>query len=152
VRVVDECEKILGRKPSGSKTDTEPLPGGDFTESFEQLKKNVASLGISDEEAHRAARLYGSEAMKLFARETGPAVEAEFAVKTEGALTLEDYWVRRSARSNFDYQGGMEALPKAADVMANLLNWSKQQRDKQVEICQQRRKTEMSILKSADSL
>ena len=64
----------------------------------------------------------------------------------EGALTLEDYWVRRSARSNFDDDGGMDALEPAAEVMGNLLNWSGAEKNIQVEICRKRRQKEMKIL------
>ena len=38
------------------------------------------------------------------------------AVLHEGALTLEDYWVRRSARAWFDLDGGLAALAPAADA------------------------------------
>lgn len=53
-----------------------------------------------------------------------PAVEAAHAVTHEGVLTLEDYWVRRSARAWFDLDGGMAALGPAATAMAPLLGWS----------------------------
>ncbi|MEI6453967.1 MAG: glycerol-3-phosphate dehydrogenase C-terminal domain-containing protein, partial [Actinomycetes bacterium] len=46
------------------------------------------------------------------------------AVLHEGALTLEDYWVRRSARAWFDADGGLGALAPAAEAMAGLLGWS----------------------------
>jgi len=145
-RVGDRCQKTLGYKPSPAATDTGPLPGGDFSESFEQLRTRVESLGISPAEAERLAMLYGAEALTLFSEKSGPAVEAEFAVKTEGALTLEDYWVRRSARSNFDDNGGMDALEPTAEVMGNLLNWSEAEKNIQVEFCRKRRQKEMSIL------
>jgi len=101
---------------------------------------------VSPVEADRLARLYGSEALEIFADESGPAVEAEFAVKAEGALTLEDYWVRRSARSNFDINGGMDALEPAAETMGHLLSWSEEEKNNQIAICRKRRQKEMSIL------
>ena len=55
---------------------------------------------------------------------TDPAVEAAYAVVSKGALTLEDYWIRRSARAWFDLDGGMAALEVAAATMAPLLGWS----------------------------
>lgn len=147
-RVGDRCQEILGIKPVPAATDVEPLPGGDFSEPFEQLKTSIEALGISPDEAERLAQLYGSEALTLFSEKYGPDVEAEFAVKTEGALTLEDYWVRRSARSNFDDNGGMDALEPAAEVMAKLLNWSEAEKNNQISHCRKRRQTEMSILKN----
>jgi glycerol-3-phosphate dehydrogenase len=145
-RVADRCQEALGVKPTSAGTDLAPLPGGDFTESFDQLKTRVEKLGIEPADAERLTRLYGSEAMALFAGGSDPAVEAAFAVKTEGALTLEDYWVRRSARSNFDDGGGMDALEPAADVMGRLLNWSEAEKNMQVESCRKRRQKEMHTL------
>ena len=145
-RVGDRCQEMLGLKPAPAATDTEPLPGGDFSEPFEQIKTRVEALGIPPNEAERLARLYGSEALALFSENSGPAVEAEFAVKAEGALTLEDYWVRRSARSNFDDNGGMNALEPAAEVMGDLLSWTEAEKNHQIEICRKRRQQEMRIL------
>jgi len=145
-RVGDQCQKTLGKKPLPAPTDEGPLPGGDFSESFDQFKTKVEAFGIPSTDAERLARLYGSEALTLFSKKTGPAVEAEFAVKAEGALTLEDYWVRRSARSNFDDNGGMDALAPAAEAMGKLLNWSEAEKNDQIEICHNRRMKEMSIL------
>ena len=147
IRVTDRCEKTLGLKPSSALTDQEPLPGGDTNESFDELRQKVAKLGIETVEANRLAQLYGVEALTLFAEKTGPGVEAEFAVQVEGALTLEDYWVRRGARSNFDRNGGMDALEPAAAVMAKLLKWSESEKKDQIEYCRNRRTQEMSILK-----
>lgn len=147
-RVGDRCQEILGIKPSAAATDVEPLPGGEFSEPFEQFKTRIEALGVAPDEAERLARLYGSDALTLFSEKSGPAVEAEFAVKTEGALTLEDYWVRRSARSNFDVNGGLDALEPAAEVMGNLLNWSAAEKYDQVELCRKRRQREMSILRN----
>lgn len=146
LRVGDKCQKALGLKLSPAKTETGPLPGGEFSEPFEQFRAKVESLGIKPDEADRLAMLYGSEALTLFSEKSGVAVEAEFAVRTEGALTLEDYWVRRSARSNFDDNGGMDALKPAAEVMGSLLGWSEAEKNRQIEICRNRRRKEMSVL------
>ncbi len=145
-RVGNRCQKTLGVKPSPAATDVESLPGGDFSEPFKQFKTRIEALGVSPSEAERLARLYGSEALTLFSEKSGPAVEAEFAVKAEGALTLEDYWVRRSARSNFDDSGGMDSLEPAAEVMGNLLNWTETEKNNQIAICRKRRQKEMRIL------
>lgn len=145
-RTVDKCQEALGVAVTSAPTDTEALPGGDFRETFEELKEKVESQGIKPDDAERLARLYGAEALALFAEETGPAVEAEFAVKVEGALTLEDYWVRRSARSTFDDNGGMAALELAAEMMGELLGWSEEEKNKQIDACRGRREKIMSIL------
>jgi glycerol-3-phosphate dehydrogenase len=147
-RVVDRCEERLGCRPRPSRTADEPLPGGDFSQTFEELQSRVQALDLTAIEAERAVMLYGSEAYDLFGGGNGPAVEAEFAVRFEGALTLEDYWVRRSARAHFDLDGGIAALAPAAEKMARLLGWSDRQRLHQIEACRARHKKEMSVLES----
>ena len=147
-RVVDECQKAQGIKPTPATTENGPLPGGDFSEPFDQFKTRVEDLGVPPVEAERLAMLYGSEALTHFKENWGPAIEAEVAVKIEGALTLEDYWVRRGARSNFDDNGGMNALEPAAETMGKLLNWSDVEMKSQIEMCRQRRKKEMQVLES----
>jgi glycerol-3-phosphate dehydrogenase len=150
-RVADRCEERLGKTPARSRTADEPLPGGDFSEQFTELCTRVEALGLETVEAERVAMLYGSEALELAGRGLGPAVEAEFAVLIEGALTLEDYWVRRSARAHFDLDGGLAALKPAADRMARLLGWSEAERSRQTEACRVRREKEMSVLDSGMS-
>jgi glycerol-3-phosphate dehydrogenase len=145
-RVVDQCQETIGHKPAPAATAEEPLPGGDFSEPFNQLRSRVENIGLPSSEANRVAMLYGSEALTLFDRGWGPAVEAEQAVKVEGALTLEDYWVRRSARSNFDDNGGMDALEPAARTMADLLGWSETESERQITRCRERRHQVMSVL------
>lgn len=145
-RVVDLCEERLGRKPSPSQTAHEPLPGGDIPGELGSIKNELTQMGLSEAEADRAAQLYGSEAPEVFDREEGPAAEAEFAVTREGAVTLEDYWVRRSARARFDEEGGIGALGPAAARMAELLGWTEADRDRQIEDCKARRAREMRAI------
>lgn len=147
-RMVDRCEEKLHRKPRQSRTAEEPLPGGDFTESLTTLQNKVQQLGLDKVEAERGVRLYGSEALEIFRDGQGPAVEAAYAVRQEGALTLEDYWVRRSARAWFDDNGGLDALESAADGMAAHLGWSAEERQRQIQTCRQRRQMDMAVLES----
>ncbi len=147
-RLVDLCEKQLGRKPCPAPTEKETLPGGGFEISFAELIAELESFGLSQVEAERAARLYGSEALELFAKGCGPAVEAAFAVTHEGALTLEDYWIRRSTRACFDDNGGLDALEPAAEVMAALLGWTDEERKRQIETCRQQREQDLELLKT----
>jgi glycerol-3-phosphate dehydrogenase len=145
-RLVNQSEKLLGRKPHPGPTAKERLPGGDFTGTVHDLQSRVEGLGLAPYEAERATLLYGSEALSIFAKERGPAVEAAHAVKNEGALTLEDYWMRRSARACFDEDGGLAVLEPAAERMGELLNWSVEERERQVEACRARRTAEMRVL------
>jgi glycerol-3-phosphate dehydrogenase len=75
----------------------------------------------------------------------GPAAEATHAVLAEGALTLEDYWVRRSARAWFDIDGGLAALDPAAQAMAPLLGWSVDRIDREIAHCRARRETDLAM-------
>jgi glycerol-3-phosphate dehydrogenase len=148
-RVADRCQERVGRRPSPSPTGDEPLPGGDFSGSFEDLRGRVEALGLGAVEAERIAMLYGSEAPDVVADGGGPAAEAERAVRVEGALTLEDYWVRRSARAHFDPDGGLAALEPAAERMGQLLGWSEEERARQLASCRARREREMVVLSGA---
>jgi len=139
-RVADQCEKLLNRKPGISTTGEIPLPGGDFAGTFAALTEKVRLLGFSEEEAGRLAGLYGNEALEIFSGESGPAGEAAFAVRFEGALMLEDYWIRRSARSYFDVNNGIPALESASKAMARLLGWSESKRMAQVDACVQKQR------------
>ncbi|MFH2129569.1 MAG: glycerol-3-phosphate dehydrogenase/oxidase [bacterium] len=149
-RLVDVCEQKLNRKPSPATTADEPLPGGDFDEPFATLCARVQQLGMTSGEAERLTRLYGSEALEIFQSGWGPAVEADHAVKYEGALTLRDYWVRRSSRAFFDENGGLDSLEPASRVMAAHLGWSESERLGQIGGCYNLRAIDLAVLEKKD--
>ena len=60
------------------------------------------------------------------------AVEARYAVTHEGALHLEDVLTRRTRISIEAWDRGVAAAPEVADLMAALLGWSDE--DKQREL------------------
>jgi glycerol-3-phosphate dehydrogenase len=95
----------------------------------------IAALDPDPRQAERLAWLYGDEAAAVVADGGDVAAEARRAVTCEGALTLEDYWVRRSARAWFDERAGVDALQPAAQAMAALLGWSAAERAAQVARC-----------------
>ena len=142
-QIVDRCEKALGRTHATAPTDEQPLPGGDFAETFEALCSRIENCGLSLQEAERVAFLYGSEALTIFAKEKGLAAEIRHAVLAEGALTLEDFWVRRSARARFDEQGGLPDLEATADIMGKFLEWTDSEKAQQVQTCREIRADEM---------
>ena len=148
-RVVDRCEDRLDRKPTPSLTAGEPLPGGDFEGSIEKLCSRLESLGMPKSEAERAVRLYGNEALDLF--ESGNAIAAEVrqAGEVEGALTLEDYWVRRSARARFEADDGIDALNPAAEHMSGPMRWTDEDRHRQMEHCMRLRAEELGAYNEA---
>jgi len=88
----------------------------------------------------------GDAASDIHAIPGGPAAEAAHAVLIEGALTLEDYWVRRSGRAWFDLDGGLAALTPAADAMAPLLGWSDARIADEIASCRCIYETDMAAL------
>ncbi len=143
-RIVDLCAKRLGHGGVASTTAEETLPGGALTESPAQLTQRLIKGGLGEAEAERLTRLYGDEALGLTA---GIDAEARHAVLREGALTLEDYWLRRSARAHFDLDAGLAALQPAADAMAPLLGWTAAETDHQVGLCRAVRDAERAALR-----
>ena len=124
-RIVDAAVETLQTQtrtsllPSG--TADEPLVGGDldYDEVLLDLSRQQPPAAAS-----RLIGLYGNEATDV-ARDGGDvAAEVRQAVCREGALTLEDYWVRRGARAWFDADAGAASLEPAADEMARLLGWT----------------------------
>lgn len=146
-RVVDACEQRLGRATTPCVTAEEPLPGGDVAADLVAVQAQLEARGMEPEEAERGARLYGGEAPEVYAGGSGPAPEAEHAVRREGALTLEDYWVRRSVRARFDDNGGLAALEPAAERMGELLGWSDAERARQIDACRARREADMAVMR-----
>jgi len=145
-RIVDLCIKRLGRNGPISTTAEESLPGGALGETPAQLAQRLTADGLTTAQAERLAMLYGSEAAQV---RDGVAAEARHAVLKEGAVTLEDYWIRRSARARFDLDNGVAALRPAADAMAPLLGWSDAERDRQIDACKALREVERAALGDA---
>jgi glycerol-3-phosphate dehydrogenase len=133
-RVVDRCLAHLGETRPAPPTAHTPLPGGDIT-SVTALRGDLQAAGLSPAAAVRAGMLYGSEALVVAQSGGDAAAEAAHAVLREGALTLEDYWVRRSARAFFDDDGGLASLEPAAQAMAPLLGWGEAEVEGQIAKC-----------------
>jgi glycerol-3-phosphate dehydrogenase len=131
-RIVDSLVKRLGRHGMPpSRTHETPLVGGDFDSTT--LRAALASSGPQRE---RLFDLYGSEALDVARDGADLAAEVRQAVLREGALHLEDYWVRRSGRAWFEVDAGLPSLQPAADEMARLLGWDDTMRKAEVEACQ----------------
>ena len=142
-RVVDRVEGELGRKPSRCRTASEPLPGGET--STQAVRAQLTALGLEPLAAERLAGLYGSTAPLVTG---GPAMEAERAVLNEGALSLEDYWVRRGARAWFDPDGGIASLEPAARAMAPLLGWTDAETAAQIVACRHRHDVDLQAARA----
>ena len=136
-RVVDLALARLQRASLPCTTGEVRLPGG------------MPETGRATNE--RLAGLYGSEACKIIAAGGDVAAEATRAVTHEGAVTLEDYWVRRSARAWFDDRAGIAVLEPAATVMAALLGWSPAERAAQVAACHAIDRDSRAVLKQQEN-
>jgi glycerol-3-phosphate dehydrogenase len=130
-RVVDLAVERLGASVQPCATADTALPGGG--QSVEDVLKGLSALDPTA--AERLAGLYGDEAGEILAAGGDVAAEAGRAVTHEGAATLEDYWVRRSARAWFDDKGGMAALEPAARAMGALLGWDAAEQAAQIAHC-----------------
>ena len=144
-RVADLIEEGLGRKPTPSRTATEPLHGGDV--DVLAARAAVERLGLSTLDADRLVGLYGSEAAAVAADGGDVAAEARHAVLAEGALTLEDYFVRRSARAWFAAGGSLSDLTPAAAAMAPLLGWNAGEQSRQISVCRRIHDRNMAALR-----
>ena len=132
-RVVDRIEEALGCTPSHCRTAEAPLPGGEVDAMA--ARASLERAGVAAEAADRLVSLYGAEASAVAGDGADIAAEVRHAVLAEGALTLEDYWVRRSARAWFAAGAGLADLALAAAAMAPLLGWSAAEQDRQVAAC-----------------
>ena len=145
-RVVDEVEKALGRKPTPCLTAKASLVGGDVDPAA--ARRSLIAEGMGEAAADRLVELYGDEAQALAAAGADVAAEASHAVVAEGALRLEDYWVRRSARAWFDPDAGLAALAPAAAAMGALLGWSQARASAEIERCAGRHQLDMAAVRS----
>jgi glycerol-3-phosphate dehydrogenase len=143
-RVVDRIVHELGVKARPCRTDKELLPGGDV--DVAAATRALEPAGLTPDAAARRVGLYGAEAQGMAC---GPAAEARHAVEHEGALTLEDYWVRRSARAWFDLDPTFAALDEAAKAMAPLLGWTDEAARSQVADCRALRADALAATRQA---
>jgi glycerol-3-phosphate dehydrogenase len=145
-RVVDKLVHDHGFKARACDTADEPLPGGEADPA--KLVVELKGEGLSEVQAQRLVGLYGSEARSVAHSEGGPnaAAEAARAVVHEGALTLEDYFVRRSARAWYDPDES--ALEPAAEAMAPLLGWSAADRAAQIDHCRAQKARDLAAVRA----
>ncbi len=152
-RIVDKAVEILQLRVEArpSTTGDVPLVGGDF--DYDSALAEVSGQGArySPVAATRLVDLYGAEATDI-ARDGGDvAAEVRQAVLREGALTLEDYWVRRGARAWFDGDAGAASLEPAADEMAMLLGWTDDVKTEEINQCRQQHGAALTDAQSASA-
>ncbi|MBO9600104.1 MAG: glycerol-3-phosphate dehydrogenase, partial [Cohnella sp.] len=151
--VVDRVLKRMAYEDRGvpssrSRTRRLPISGGDVGgsarfEAFVRARATEgAACGLGSREAERLARRYGSNATHLFAIAADPgqvsfaarfglpsglAAELVYAVTEEGALTTEDFWIRRTGRLFFDIAYVRQWRESVHEAMRELLHWSEEE-------------------------
>jgi len=150
-RILERERKRFGWSAAPCRTAQSPLPGGDL-DGFERFAEATTSAleeiwGLPHPAAERLVRTYGTEYVKVLGyalpdrRLLCPLlpggsvlkVEAIYAAAEEMALTLEDFMARRTDLMLFDHNHGLNAASEAARLMARVLGWDRQQRQRQVE-------------------
>ncbi|MEM7138693.1 MAG: glycerol-3-phosphate dehydrogenase/oxidase [Myxococcota bacterium] len=129
-RVVDAACRTLDHGADEGDGAHEPLVGGDCDPTALLAERHPGSSAW-----RRLVDLYGSEAADLDDAGGDVRAEVRHAVLREGALRLEDYWVRRSVRALFDPDAGLSTLQTAAIEMTALLGWSSARREEEVDGC-----------------
>jgi glycerol-3-phosphate dehydrogenase len=131
-RIVDRIVTRLAVTARPDPSQVEPLCGGDV--DLVSLSAQLANR-VGETRAARLCQLYGSEAEQVAGDGGDLGAEVRHAVLKEGAVCLEDYWIRRSARAWFELDAGLSALEPAAMEMASLLGWDEATRAAQVNAC-----------------
>ncbi|MGI9169306.1 MAG: FAD-dependent oxidoreductase [Caulobacteraceae bacterium] len=128
------------------------IAGGKLT-AYRRMAQRVvdhveSALGVKHRPCRTAdeALIGGDAASDIHAVAGGPAGEAAHAALIEGALTLADYWFRRSGRAWFD-PDGLAALAPAAQAMAPLLGWTGARTAEEIEACRRRHEIDMAGLR-----
>ena len=141
-KLVDVVEQRLGRPHSGHPSRSTPLAGG-HTGTFDVYQnfaawEAVREYHIEFEIADRIVRTYGSRWQQVLEpvrndpslAEPLPgspallAAEVDFAIRSEMALTVEDFLQRRSGLNWLGPIRLREAAPSVADLFAGRLGWN----------------------------
>ena len=149
-QVIDKAIELLGenfglRGVPATTTATEPLSGGD-AESIERAKQLAPRVNLPEDVKDRLLKQYGGNFTKIAelvnqdpdaARSMGGhkliAAEVRYAVESEMAMSVTDFFTRRATLFFWTRDGGLDTANTVALEMANLLGWNENQRDRQVE-------------------
>jgi glycerol-3-phosphate dehydrogenase len=145
---VDEVARALDGRVPASCTERIPLLGADgYDAAWNSRQRTATRYGVHVARVEHLLRRYGSLAPEVLELvEDDPALgapmpgaddyiaaEVVYACTDEGARHLDDVLTRRTRISIESWDRGVGAAPVAADLMAVVLGWSTEQRDKEVE-------------------
>lgn len=133
---VDESVRLLGISAKATSEDI-PLPGGDFSGGAGALTSRLANdHQMTESRARRLTRLYGSESEAILELGAAPvAAESDilsgellWAVRMEGAVSLEDVIYRRTRAAYYKPEETISILENASSIIASELAWSEERR------------------------
>jgi glycerol-3-phosphate dehydrogenase len=145
---VDACVHGLGRSVPPSCTQAVPLLGADgFAALWNRRRLLAASSGLHVARVEHLLGRYGTlvtEVLELIEKDPslgGPIEGADdylraemvYAASHEGARHLEDLLTRRTRISIETFDRGVTTAPVAAELVAEVLGWSKEQTEREVE-------------------
>jgi glycerol-3-phosphate dehydrogenase len=145
---VDEVARALDGRVPESCTERIPLLGADgYDAAWNSRQRTATRYGVHVARVEHLLHRYGSlapEVLELVEDDPGLgaplpgaddylAAEVVYACTHEGARHLDDVLTRRTRISIESWDRGVGAAPVAADLMAVVLGWSREQRDKEVE-------------------
>jgi glycerol-3-phosphate dehydrogenase len=145
---VDEVARALDGRVPESCTERIPLLGADgYDAAWNSRQRTATRYGVHVARVEHLLRRYGSLAPEVLELvDDDPALgapmpgaddyiaaEIVYACTHEGARHLDDVLTRRTRISIESWDRGVGAAPVAADLMAVVLGWSTEQRDKEVE-------------------
>ncbi|MFC3384455.1 glycerol-3-phosphate dehydrogenase/oxidase [Couchioplanes azureus] len=145
---IDAAVHGLGRSVPRSCTERVPLLGAEgYTALWNRRRVLAEESGLHVARVEHLLKRYGSLVHELLdlIREN-PSLgrpldgaddhlraEITYAAGHEGARHLEDVLTRRTRISIETFDRGVAAAPMAADLMGDVLGWTKEQRDREVE-------------------
>ena len=139
--VLEHIEQVLGASFAAPIVEDVPLPGGDFAGDLETLAGELMQrFQIEKRTARRLAELYGSESAELLALgaqsivQGAPVVagEVEWAIRYEGAATVEDVLYRRMRAALYEPECCSVLVEPLSRQMASLLSWDVERRDQEI--------------------
>jgi len=151
-RVIEREGPRLGWQTKACRTAETPLFGGNI-DGFDRYALSAAGAlaggwNLPADSAQRLVRTYGTEHVRLLGVARRDAtllqplaegcpvlrVEAVYAAEQEMAMTLQDFMERRTELMLFDPQHGLDGAEQAANLMGDVLGWSRQERQRQVSL------------------
>ena len=147
--MVEEINKMLGRKAPKSRTDKVPLPGSDTKDLEAFTAEFKAASGLTEESAERLLKVYGVRAPEVLDEagddhslrvplspsptvETGLlGAEVLYAFRCEMAQTLSDILLRRTM-VGLGPRVALDVDEAAAQVAVRHLGWSQERAEREV--------------------